>query len=370
MKDLIPINDLSRRTRKVSDLLIDRITNVLDSGHLILGSQTDQLEKKLAQMTRHKFAIAVGSGTDALTLGLRALGAAPGVTVFTTPNAGGYTTTAAKLNSAEVKYVDTDVDGSMSALDLKTKLSQSAGRSIVVVTHLFGLMTNTAQFRQICDSFGASMVEDCAQAIGAKESEVSAGQLADLATFSFYPTKNLGAIGDGGAIVTSDSSIAGNLRMIRQYGWGDRYEVLLEGGTNSRMDEIQAAAILLGFEDLEERNQIRRNIWQQYSLALSSSRWSIIGVPTSRFVAHLAVLVAPPGLRDATKRNLESKEIATSIHYPILDYMQPAWKQEVTCSNAEDMVDRILTVPLFPELRTDEVAHVANALKSLESELG
>lgn len=366
---MIPINDLSRRLGDISDQLVDLIKEVVLEGNLILGPKVHQLQEELKQFLGAKHVLAVASGTDALVIGLRALGAGPGTRIFATPNSGGYATVAAHLNHASMEYVDCDSDGSMSVQDLEARLSRFEGKSLVVVTHLFGLMSNSPEIREICDRFGALMVEDCAQAFGARYGDYRAGQFGDLSTFSFYPTKNLGALGDAGAIATSDTDIAASVVQLRQYGWQDRYQVLRDFGMNSRMDDIQAVAILDGLQSIERRNEIRRTIWMRYFEALNASKWRIIGTRGSNFVAHLAVIVTPQGLRGPTRDHFESRGISTAIHYPILDYHQPPWATDSNCPCAEDLVERILTIPLFPELTEDEILIVVDALGSLDREV-
>lgn len=368
---MIPINDLSRAEDIRDDLLQSELLNVLESGTYILGTNVAKFEEEFSTYLGCKHVIAVASGTDAIVVALRAVGVLAGDRVVTTANAGGYTTTALAQIGAFPVFIDCFESGQMNYLDLRRVLEATPDIKAVVLTHLFGLVGPLAEVRSICDEFGISLVEDCAQSTGAARDGVKAGSVADVSTFSFYPTKNLGAIGDGGAIATSSPDIAARAQKLRQYGWSNRYEVVIPFGTNSRMDEIQATVLRHRLPSLDEMNSARRKIWVKYSAALEGSSWEIIGNEEEEFVAHLAVVVAPGRLRDQSREYLENNGVSTGIHYPILDYQQPAWESRFfgSCPVAEDLVQRIFTIPLFPQLTESEIGHISNALFRMVSEV-
>lgn len=368
---MIPINDLTRLSDNQIAQISNELDNVLKSGGYILGGYVAEFEREFGKILGGANVIAVGSGTDALVLAMRALEISAGDKVATQANAGGYSTIAAHLNGAQSIFVDVNDNGAMDPQDLETKLRNHPDIKAVVITHLFGLIGEVVEIAKICRDAGVFLIEDCAQAVGAELSGRSAGTFGEISTFSFYPTKNLGALGDAGAVATNSSAIAKKLFSLRQYGWDQRYVVKLPFGQNSRMDEFQAAILLHRLPDLKTISQTRRAIWSRYKDALRNSPWRLIGRNEESFVAHLGVLVAPEGKRAATQEFLESMGVSTSIHYPVLDYLQPAWKSmySANCPGSENLVSRILTIPLFPQLRIEEIERVEQALGSLQSEV-
>jgi dTDP-4-amino-4,6-dideoxygalactose transaminase len=238
--------------------------------------------------------------------------------------------------------------------------------SAVVVTHLYGLMADIETIRNICDEAGVLLIEDCAQAFGAKFHGNNVGSWGDAATFSFYPTKNLGALGDGGAISFKRLSHLSCARQLAQYGWSTRYEVTMLGGVNSRIDEIQAAVLLLRLQNLDEENNKRRRIIKKYRDSLADKR-DIVFLDDESFVGHLAVLVTDS--RDKDQAALNAKGISTGIHYPILDNDQPAWKsifENQSVPNAASVSQKILTLPCFPRMTENEIQLVCKTLSELE----
>ncbi len=363
---MIPLNDLSRSDDITDGSLLQSLEDVLLSGNYILGPFTALLEESLAEYLGVGDVCAVASGTDALAISLRALNLRPGSLVATTPNSGGYATTAIRQIGHRPIYVDCQQNGGMSPTSLRKILASSNEVSAVIVTHLYGLTSSVKEIAEICDAFQLPMVEDCAQSLGAKFAGKFAGSYGTLATFSFYPTKNLGALGDAGAIGSTNPELSARIRSLRQYGWSTRYVTDLEGGTNSRIDEFQASVLLKRLPNLQFANEKRRAIWKRYRDALKSP-WEIIGSDDEAFVAHLAVVICPEGERDNAAHYLKSEKIATSIHYPILDYRQNAWVQRelADCPTAESLTSRILTIPLFPELSEMEIQQICTALTKL-----
>ena len=364
--ETIPLNDLSRIDQDFLAAEIEVVTKVISSGHYMKGENTADLESRIFRLTQGCGAVTVANGTDALMLALLGLGVQPGDLVATVPNAGGYTSTAAIRVGAVPVLVDIDAEtAQMSPNSLREVLSHTESIKVVVVTHLYGLMADVITIRNICDQFGVHLIEDCAQAFGANLQGQHVGSWGDAATFSFYPTKNLGAFGDGGAISFKDEKCLSRARQLSQYGWSNRYEVSLIGGVNSRIDEIQAAVLLLRLERLDEENERRREIVARYQSALSGDR-RMIQVSNETFVAHLAVMVTAS--REIDKDHLSQTGVGTGIHYPILDNHQHAWKpifSGQTVSNAEINVGQILTLPCFPKLTDSEIEQVCKTLSTL-----
>ena len=370
---MIPLNDLKRSVTGESELQLRQIAEkVVLSGSYILGGEVKSFEEEFGSHLGVNHLTSVASGTDALVIALRSLGVVRGSKVLVVPNAGGYTSTALFEIGAEPVFVDCDHMGRMDIASLENSLNSTSEATCVVSTHLYGLDSNIEATLAICKSFGVSLLEDCAQSTGAEVGGKKLGSFGDVSTFSFYPTKNLGALGDAGAIATNSSPLALQHRSLRQYGWSSRYEVGTPYGKNSRMDEIQAAILRFRLPQLDDLNRRRQEIWSSYEAALDDSDWRILGDHSTGFVAHLGILVAPEGLRDMAAKFLEGLGVATSVHYPILDYLQPGWANLVSgdCPTAEDLNQRILTIPLFPELTDEEVDAVASALQVLVKEVG
>lgn len=368
---MIPLNDLARSVSgRIDPMLRETLERVITSGTYVLGHEVEAFEQEFGRYLGVNFVTSVGSGTDALVIGLRSLGVVKGSKAIVVPNAGGYTTTALLEIGALPVFVDCDEKGRMDLQSLTTSLHRNPEVNCVVATHLYGLNSNIEAVADICESFSVNLLEDCAQATGAHVRGKKLGSFGDLSTFSFYPTKNLAAAGDAGAIATNSPKLAQIHRSLRQYGWSSRYEIELPFGTNSRMDELQAAVLRSRLASLDDLNLRRRQIWAAYEAAVFGSGWRLIGDSSTDFVSHLGILVGPRGSREGAKAHFEKRGVSTSVHYPILDYLQPGWAEliEGNCPNAEDLTERILTIPLFPELTQEEIDSVATALREISAE--
>lgn len=362
---MIPLNDLSRTDPETLASEIAVVSQVISSGSYIKGTHTLALEAEISKSTQSAGAVTVGNGTDALMLAMQGLGAHKGDLIATVPNAGGYTTAAAIRIGALPVLVDVDPATLQMSTDSLRRLVSNKKLFAVVATHLYGLMTDIETIRDICNEAGVFLIEDCAQAFGAKFEGSNVGSWGDAAAFSFYPTKNLGALGDGGAISFKQMSHVASARQLAQYGWSNKYEVTMVDGVNSRIDEIQAALLLLRLESLDKDNNTRRSIVKRYSGSLSGQR-KIIFVDDESFVGHSAVLVTDS--RDKDKAALNSAGISTEIHYPILDNDQTAWKsifENQIAPNASDNSPKILSLPCFPRLTENEIQQVCQALSAL-----
>jgi dTDP-4-amino-4,6-dideoxygalactose transaminase len=332
---------------------------VLDRGTFVLGAEVDAFERDFAGYCGVPHAVGVASGSDALELALRAVGVGPGDEVVTVANAGMYSTLAIRSIGAAPRYVDVDDDLLMDPAALASRLRPSV--KAVVVTHLYGRLAPMAEILAAAGSRGIPVVEDCAQAHGARRGEVRAGGFGAAGCFSFYPTKNLGALGDGGAVVTREPAIAVRVRSLRQYGWGPKYRVELTGGRNSRLDELQAAFLRVRLPALDAENARRRAIVDAYAAGLHHPE---IGPPRTTgpdCVAHLAVVRSPR--RDALRAHLAGRGIGSDVHYPVADHRQPggAEADPAPLPVTERACDEVLSLPCFPGLADAEVAAVVDA---------
>jgi dTDP-3-amino-2,3,6-trideoxy-4-keto-D-glucose/dTDP-3-amino-3,4,6-trideoxy-alpha-D-glucose/dTDP-2,6-dideoxy-D-kanosamine transaminase len=366
----VPFNDTRRRFLASRKELQGIWELLLDQGVFVGGPLVHQFEKRFANYCGVEHCIALGNGTDALEFALRACGAQSGHEVITVANAGGYTTTACLSIGAMPVYIDVNPVTAQLNLDEIEKALTSKTKAIVV-THLYGLMNDVSEVRSRLKSLGredVKIVEDCAQAHGATLNGQKAGSLGDASAFSFYPTKNLGAVGDAGALLCSDSFLAQTVEQLRQYGWDRKYHSVVEGGRNSRMDPLQATVLTQQLPALQAANETRRKICHLYASSLKPG-WKIIGAKGERFVGHLAVLIAPTvGARENARQLLAERSIGHDIHYPILDCDQPAWRMRVGPQSelpvSRLLTQQILSIPCFPEMTSDEIGQVVDAIRT------
>jgi dTDP-4-amino-4,6-dideoxygalactose transaminase len=359
----IPLNDLKRHNDAVAREVARAVERVLASGWYILGSQVSAFEAEFAAFCGVNHCVAVGNGTDALELALRSLEIGPGDQVLTAANAGGYSTAAIRATGAEPCYCDIDRDSMLlSASELASGLTPRT--RAVIVTHLYGQMADMPQLLEICSRAGLPLLEDCAQAHGACLAGKRAGAWGVLGCFSFYPTKNLGAIGDGGAVITGDARLAERVRMLRQYGWSSRYNSRL-AGRNSRLDEIQAAVLRVKLPHLEDWNERRRSIARYYNANLRDLGLALPRISGGDSIAHLYVLRSPG--RDGLKTALAAAGIGADIHYPIPDHWQESARGEswaaVRLPVTEECCRQVLTLPCFPEMTDRETERVTLAVR-------
>lgn len=363
---MIPLNDLSRKSTNQISQELEALEVVMRSGHYLKGNFTREFESVLGERIRKPYVLGLGNGTDALKIAMQGLGLRQGDLVAVAPNAGGYSTTAAKALSLEVGLVDVDEEfHQISPVSLEKFLKSFPKTRAVVLTHLYGKMGNVQEIKSICQKFEVFLIEDCAQSFGAELNGFQAGSIGDAATFSFYPTKNLGAAGDAGAVAFSSKNHYEAAAQLSQYGWRTRYLIELNGGSNSRMDEIQAALLLLGEKSIEVKNRQRREIVTKY-LNSASKNVKIIGSNDVSFVGHLAVVVSDRRENDLTL--FKQNEVETTVHYPVLDSDQPAWRGTFVSEEipqAKVLVNQIYTVPCFPELYEDEIEIICKTLANL-----
>jgi len=345
------------------------IQHVLDSGWYILGKEVETFEREFASYIGVAHAIGVGNGTDALELALRACGVGPGDLVFTVSFSAVATVAAIELVGATPVLVDIDLASyTMDPDCLKNALENApAGKpKAIIPVHLYGQPADIPAILELARRHGLYVIEDCAQSHGAVWTGRKTGAWGDIASFSFYPTKNLGALGDGGMIVTANPGLAERTRSLRQYGWQQRYISEIPG-CNSRLDELQAAILRVKLEYLDAENARRIALAARYATALADSG---LILPACRegasHVYHQYVVRSPR--RDVLQAYLRSLCIGTLVHYPAAVHQQPAYKGRVPMAgsllHSERAAAEVLSLPMYPELSDEQVNSVAEQCRA------
>ena len=361
------ICDLSSHVKE-HRVYIDRaISRVVDSGWFILGPEVGAFEKSFAAYVGVGYCVTVANGTDAIELSLRAIGIQTDDKVATVANAGMYTSTVLQAIGASPIYMDVDMESHVVTIDAVVDAIRQGARA-VVVTHLYGqAIPQIEGIATVCHEARVPLIEDCAQAHGALVDGKQVGSFGDVGCFSFYPTKNLGALGDGGAIVINDLILAEKLAYLRQYGWTKKYHVELPG-RNSRLDEIQAAVLSEFLPLLARWNARRREIASLYSTQISSPALVLPPVGAEDYVAHLYVVRSTE--REALRTHLNNLGIASDIHYPIPDHRQPIFGTrfaDISLPSTECLAREVLTLPCYPEMTERDAQRVIDAVNSWQA---
>ena len=329
--------------------------DVIRGSDWVLGDPVVRFEAELAAYVgaTPDVMVGVGNGTDALVVAFTALDLPPGAGVLVAADEGGYAATAARLAGLVPVAIDSGPDGP--SVDM-AEAGLTPGVAALVVTHLHGNAVPLAELDAWRQAHGLLLVEDCAQAHGLRVDGRHVGNTGDAATFSFYPTKNLGAVGDGGAAWFADAAVSDRARSLRQYGWGDRYRVQHARGRNSRLDPIQAAILSARLPYLDGRNERRRAIAARYA-----ERAEVLG-DAKVTVAHHAVVVSER--RDGLAAALDARGVGTAVHYPWLVTEMPGLEiARARTGEAAARRDRILSLPCFPEMTEAEIDGVCTALE-------
>jgi aminotransferase EvaB len=345
--------------------LSDALDRLISTGPYFHGEHEKNFESQLARLVGQASTVMVSSGTSALVLALASLELDPLSEVLITANAGGYSSIACVRNGLIPRYVDVDPFGQMDFYRFKDMVD--AKTRAVIVTHLYGQINKDIEaFRIFCDKWRIALIEDCAQTLGASLNSQPSGSFSTLSTFSFYPTKNLGTIGDAGAVATSNPLLVKKLLSIREYGWVNRYEIVNHGGSNFRSDELHALVLNRQLERLSEKNKTRKNIWHKYKNAINQNGISILGSHDESFVAHLAVLKCKTRKRFMSFMN--ERGIETSIHYPIPDNKQIVFSEydNEVLQNTMSLSEEVVSIPLFPELTEQQISLVVNAIEDYQ----
>jgi aminotransferase EvaB len=359
----VPLNDLVRQGRDIREQLAARAADVIARGWFVLGDECAAFESEFAQYCGVAHCLGIANGTDGIEIALRAAGVGSGDGVATVANAGFYASTAIHAIGARPVYVDVSAETHlMDASALQQVLSADNVRA-VIVTHLYGRLADVEAVIALCQPRGIAVIEDCAQAHGASRNGRKAGSFGVAGCFSFYPTKNLGALGDGGAVTTNDAGFAARVREFRQYGWDTKYRVSRKGGRNSRLDELQAALLRVKLPHLDRWNAERRKLAQRYAREITNPRVTCPADFGPENIAHLFVLRCQD--RDGLRRHLEARGVASDIHYPIPDHLQPAYggvSRSNSLPQTERLASEIVTIPCFAELDEDEIRQVIDAV--------
>jgi dTDP-4-amino-4,6-dideoxygalactose transaminase len=360
---MILINDLKRHCDATADVIDTAVNRVIESGRFVLGRECADFESAFASYCGVDHCIGLGNGTDALELALRALGVRRGSRVATVANAGFYTTAVLQIIGAMPVYVDVDENSHLMNIGRLEEVLHEGDLAAIVVTHLYGRLHQMERIAGLAQRAGVPVLEDCAQAHGARRDGRRAGSFGDAAAFSFYPTKNLGALGDGGAVVTRHERVAEEVRRLRQYGWVSKYHVGMLGGRNSRLDELQAAVLQGKLPLLDGWNARRRSIAARYGVAFRRFGMPCPDRTSDDDVVHLYVIRTPR--RDKLRERLQKAGVEADVHYPVPDTRQPCWGEDrkwPVLPVTERLAGEVLTLPCYPELTDQEVDKVISVV--------
>ncbi len=359
----IPFGDQRREVAEIRDSVEAALGRVLDSGRFIDGPEVESFERQFAQWLGLPFVVGTASGTEAITLALRALGIGRGDEVIVPANTCVPTAAGAVGSGASVRFADCDPDTLTMSVESAEAALTARTRAIVPV-HLYGSGADMLQLRDLADRHDLVVVEDCAQAIGTRILGKPAGSFAEAAAFSFYPTKNLGAYGDAGCVVTSDPDIDQRVREFRNYGYRKR-DYSVELGLNSRLDPLQAAILSAKLGRVNSWNRRRSAIASRYTEALESLDACVPTIPDYVESAHHLVVFLTDE-RDRVRSQLQDCGIETAIHYPYPLHLQPALAhlgyRAGDFPHAEEACAKVVSLPGYPQLRDDEIDRVVDAL--------
>lgn len=354
--------DLPKQYNSIKDDIINKLDEVISSSHFILGDNVRQLESEVAKYSNVKYGIGVGNGSDAIHIALQAAGVGEGDEVITT--AFTFFATGGAIARANAKPVFIDIDPITYNIDpAKIEGAITEKTKAIIPVHLYGQMADMKDIKEIAERHNLLVIEDAAQAIGAKQNGVTVGELGTAATYSFFPTKNLGAYGDGGMIVTNDEKLADNAKVIRVHGSKPKYyhHVL---GYNSRLDELQAAILNVKFPYLEQWSEARRARAKYYTDRLNENLSQIIQTPIERegnfHVYHQYTLRVPD--RDGLQEHLKEHGVASMIYYPVPLHLQPVFKNlgyvEGDLPESEKAAKEALSLPMYPELTQEDQNYI------------
>lgn len=364
----IPFNDLRRSFEIHKNEYENKVIEVLNSGRYILGEEVSKFEREFASKLGAKWAVAVDNGLNAISLGIETLGLGGRDEILVQANTYIATMLAVSHNNVKIIAAEPDEYYNMEPLEIERRITNKT--KAVLITHMYGQAADMKEIPKICRNHQLMLMEDCAQAHFARYESQCVGTFGKMGFFSFYPTKNLGAFGDAGAIVTDDETVYEKLISLRNYGKRDRYYNELIG-YNSRMDEIQAGLLRVKLKYMEDINGERTEIANQYISKISNPH-----IKTPRVRANATsiwhLFVVETANRDGFKRYLEEQGIATEIHYPIPPHLSGAYSKEEWTQKSypktEYYSNHLLSLPLYNGMEQEEIEHVINVVNAYAPE--
>lgn len=360
----VPFGDMKVRYQAVKNDIDQAVQRVLDSGWYILGPELEAFEKSFAEFLDVNYVVGCASGTEAIYLALAAAGVGPGDEVIVVAHTAVPTISAISMTGAEPVFVD--IDPASYVMDVsKVEAKITASTKAIVPVHLYGQMVDLEPLLKLGMQKGIPIIEDVAQGTGAVYKNKQAGSMGAFGAFSFYPSKNLGAFGDGGAVCTNSKEGYEKLLKLRNYGQSKRY-YHDEVGINSRLDEMQAAILAAQLPYLVQWNKRRREIAKLYTEGLSDLVITPTESASTSHVYHLYVIQT--GDRDGLQKYLAEKGVGTLIHYPVPAHLQKAYSYRGYKTGdlpvTEQMVKRILSLPMYPELTDEQVSYVIKEVRN------
>jgi dTDP-4-amino-4,6-dideoxygalactose transaminase len=352
--------DYRRQLAEIKPEILNSLEKVLLSGKLILGLETEKFEKYFAEFAGCKFGIGVNSGTDALKIVLRAVGVGEGDEVITAANTASPTISAIRELKARPVLIDVREDYLIDVAKIEAKITSKT--KVIIPVHLYGQACDMDELLKIAKKYSLKIIEDCAQAHGAAYGGKMAGSFGEAACFSFYPTKNLGAYGDAGLIVTNNSQLAEKCASLRKYGMKDLYFSEVEG-YNSRLDEMQAAILNVKLKYLGKQNAERQAIASRYLAEIKNDKIILPKInKTGNHIFHQFVIRVEE--REKFLDYLKKNKIGYGIHYPYPIHLQPAYSVFAADDllNSEKFAKQIISLPIFPELREEEIDYIIKTI--------
>jgi len=361
---MIPFNDFISEYQSIKSQIDSAISNVLSRGSFILGNEVSKFEEELSNYIGTKYCVGVASGTDAITLSLRSLGIGSGDEVITS-NMTAFPTITGIVNAGAIPVV-ADINQNDGLINpTKIERSITPKTKAIIPIHLYGQSCEMESIQQIANTHSLFLIEDCAQACGAKYAGVKVGNFGNCGAFSFYPTKNLGAYGDAGAVVTNDADIFERLKFLRNYGQSSRYHHDFNG-MNSRLDEIQAAILRVKLKYVDLWNNKRISIAKFYRETIT--RVDVLNdYSKNQHIYHLFVIKSPQ--RDRLMKHLKERDIQTLVHYPIPVHRQKAY-QGLTSKNlfnSDNFASQILSIPIHPWLNQEQTNQVVESINEFNN---
>jgi dTDP-4-amino-4,6-dideoxygalactose transaminase len=362
---MIPMVDLRRQFSDIREELFTALTEVLESSQYILGPKVHELEKRIAQYHGMSQAIGVASGTDALHLALDAIGIGEGDEVITTPFTFFATAEAIMYTGATPVFVDIETD-TMNIDTEKIEQEITEKTKAIIPVHIFGHPADMKKIIPIAAKHNLSVIEDCAQSFGAEIEGKRTGSFGDAGCFSFYPSKNLGAFGDGGMVLLNDETIASDIKKLRNHGskGAYRHESI---GFNSRLDELQAAVLLVKLKRIDQYNRKRRVAAALYNAHLSNAVELPVEKPGYVHVYHQYTIRSPR--RNELQRHLRENDVSSVVYYPLPLHMQEAVSflgyKRGDFPVAEEVAEKVLSLPIYPELEEADVKRIAGLINNV-----